>query len=218
MIILSTFDNEGPRHRVYLYPFAVSQNLVKNGDYLSFMERKGYEQSKWWLSAGWDWQQDNKIKHPLYWKKEGDTWFEYTLHGYEPLDPEAPVCHISYYEADAYARWKGSRLPTEAEMEVFLKEFPRDDMSSSEFLHPLSGHPSLGQLWCWTGSHYSPYPKYKCYEGTLGEYNGKFMCKQFVLRGGCVATPPDHYRHSYRNYFEPHQRWMFSGLRLAKDL
>ena len=198
------YDNESPRHKVYLQSFEISDVDVTNGDYLAFMKAGGYSEPRYWLSKGWDWLNEKKVTSPLYWFQKEGAWYEYGLNGSHELDLNAPVSHVSYFEADAFARWSGCRLPTEQESEVFLSEFPESEWVS--------------QNWWWTQSHYSPYPGYKCFEGALGEYNGKFMCSQFVLRGGCAMTPAKHYRHSYRNFYEPHQRWMFSGIRLAKDL
>jgi len=213
------YDNEGPKHKTYIYPFRICENTVTNGDYLEFIEDNGYAKPQFWLSQGWDWVNDNRISGPLYWCKEGDTWYEYTLHGLQPLDHYAPVTHISYFEADAFANWTGLRLPTEEESETFLREISEEKLSFNACcLHPTRADIHVGQVWCWTKSHYSPYPGYRRFEGMLEEYNGKFMCNQFVLKGGCVVTPQEHYRHSYRNFYQPQQRWMFSGIRLAKDL
>jgi ergothioneine biosynthesis protein EgtB len=201
------FDNEGPRHKVYLENFSLSNNLVTNSEYLEFIEDHGYSQPKLWLSLGWDWVKKEKIISPLYWvsPNEKKAICEFTMQGLQPLKLSAPVSHISYFEADAFARWKGMRLPTEAEFEVCaVKNKGLTDVFKS-------------QLWCWTKSHYSPYPRYKTFAGELQEYNGKFMCNQFVLKGGCMATPKGHYRNTYRNFYGPEQRWMYSGIALAKD-
>jgi ergothioneine biosynthesis protein EgtB len=195
-----SYDNEQPRHKVYLQEAAISNTLVTNGEYLKFIEAGGYENPLYWLSQGWDWVGENAIDSPLYWQKS-ESWQVFTLNGLQSMDLDSPVEHISYFEADAYANWAGFRLPTEQESEVFLR--------ASE----LSDNP----VWWWTQSHYSPYPGFKKFDGALGEYNGKFMCNQFVLRGGCAATPKEHLRTSYRNFYQPHQRWMFSGIRLAKE-
>ncbi|MCF6439431.1 ergothioneine biosynthesis protein EgtB [Pseudoalteromonas luteoviolacea] len=221
------YDNEKPRHKRYNYGFAISENTITNGEYLAFIQDNGYDRAEFWLSLGWEWVSDKKIAHPLYWQKIKNEWFEFTLHGLMPLDLNLPVTHISYFEADAFANWKGLRLPTEHELEVYLQASSavaetaginkRNDNRASIY-HPIASGVPFGQVWCWTKSHYSGYPGYKPYQGMLNEYNGKFMCNQFVLRGGCVATPSDHYRHSYRNFYQPHQRWMFSGIRLAKDI
>ncbi len=210
------FDNEMPRHQALLNDHAIALNLVTNGEYLAFMADGGYRQPSLWLSEGWDWVLKNQIDRPLYWKSiEGEN-HEFTLHGLQKLDPNAPVCHVSYYEADAFARWRQCRLPTEFELEHFLQESLPSKHRPSPLYHPLSAAEPTGQLWCWSSSHYSPYPGFKPFAGMAAEYNGKFMCSQFVLRGGCVATPAGHYRPSYRNFFGPSQRWMFSGIRLAR--
>ncbi|MCF2859578.1 ergothioneine biosynthesis protein EgtB [Pseudoalteromonas sp. SMS1] len=222
------YDNEKPRHNHYVYSFAMSDCTVTNGDYLAFIEDGAYDHAAWWLSMGWDWVCDNQVAHPLYWRKIDNKWYEFTLHGLNLIDINAPVTHISYFEADAYANWKGARLPTEQEMEVYLTSGDdrffdkprcyRPENEGADFFHPTKSDAQFGQVWCWSKSHYSGYPRYRPYQGMLTEYNGKFMCSQFVLRGGCVATPTSHYRHSYRNFYAPHQRWMFSGIRLAKDI
>lgn len=211
-----SYDNERPRHKSYLYPFAISQSLVTNGDYLAFIEDKGYTHAKHWLSLGWDWVTQKGIQHPLYWMLVGDGWCEYTLHGLVPLDLNRPLVHISYFEAAAFAKWKALRLPTEQELEIFLASTEAQQTEAS--YHPNDAQAPSGKVWCWTTSQYSPYPRFKAFDGLLNEYNGKFMCNQFILKGGCVATPKNHYRHSYRNFYSPEQRWMFSGIRLAKDI
>jgi ergothioneine biosynthesis protein EgtB len=214
-----SFDNERPRHKSYLTHFSVCNGLVSNGEYLEFVNDGGYQKSRHWLSMGWDWHNEHAVKYPLYWFYKDGQWFEFTLHGAAPLDLQAPLCHVSYFEANAYANWRGCRLPTEQELELFLiAETESKNAVGEEVLHPGNSNAPHGQLWCWTQSQYSPYPGYQPYDGMLEEYNGKFMCNQFVLRGGCFATPKGHYRHSYRNFFQPHQRWMFSGIRLARDL
>ena len=211
------FDNEMPRHKAYLYPFAVGNRLISNAQFLKFIESGGYQNSSIWLSEGWDWVVQNHVHKPLYWFEKGGQWHEFTLHGIRSLDLDAPVTHVSYYEADAYAAWVGQRLPTEAELEVYLSQPGAIDYNP-EILHPNNTAPQNGQVWTWTQSHYSPYPRFKKFRGLAEEYNGKFMCKQFVLKGGCVATPQNHYRPSYRNFYQPQQRWMFSGIRLAMDI
>lgn len=212
------FDNETPRHTIFSPNAMVSQSMISNGEYLAFMEDGGYERPAYWLSMGWDWVTETEVRQPLYWHRKADEWFEFSLHGINPLDLNAPVAHISYFEANAYACWRGMRLPTEPELEIFLtrSEAQQQQQVEDDF-HAVNCNTSQGQLWCWTSSPYSAYPGYKPYAGMLGEYNGKFMCNQFVLRGGCIATPSGHYRNSYRNFYQPHQRWMFSGIRLAKD-
>lgn len=211
-----SYDNERPRHKHYLHAFSMSQSLVTNGEFLAFLEDSGYAQSKFWLSHGWDWVNQKKITRPFYWSLVDGAWYEYTLHGLVPLDLNKPLVHISYFEAAAFANWKQLRLPTEQELEVFLAASA--SIESGSTLHPNHAQTASGQVWCWTSSQYSPYPKFKAFDGVLNEYNGKFMCNQFVLRGGCVVTPQHHYRHSYRNFYGPEQRWMFSGIRLAKDI
>lgn len=210
-----SYDNERPRHKSYLYPFSMSQSLVTNGEFLAFIEDSGYQQAEHWLSQGWDWVTQNNIQQPLYWTLVDDCWCEYTLHGLVPLDLNKPIVHVSYFEAAAFAKWKNLRLPTEQEFEVFLADSEVQAVKTS--YHPSDAQAASGQVWCWTASQYLPYPRFQAFDGLLNEYNGKFMCNQFVLRGGCVATPDHHYRHSYRNFYLPEQRWMFSGIRLAKD-
>jgi ergothioneine biosynthesis protein EgtB len=212
-----SYDNERPRHQYYLYPFAISQQLVTNGEFLAFMQDSGYCQAKYWLSMGWDWVNQTKTHHPLYWCMVDGKWFEYTLYGLIPLDFNRPLVHISYFEADAFAKWKALRLPTEQELEIYLQHAPAKATPQQEVYHPNDAS-AAEQVWCWTSSQYTPYPRFKAFDGLLNEYNGKFMCNQFVLRGGCIVTPDQHYRNSYRNFYLPHQRWMFSGIRLAKDI
>ena len=197
------FDNEGPQHRVFLHPARVARNLVTNADWLDFMAAGGYATATLWLSDGWAMAQGEGWDAPGYWQKVDGQWFTMTLGGWRPVDPSAPVCHVSYYEADAFARWRGNRLPTEAEWEVAA----RSDALADAF----------GIVWQWTQSPYAPYPGYRPLEGALGEYNGKFMINQIVLRGSSLATPAGHARTSYRNFFPPSARWQFSGLRLADD-
>lgn len=212
-----SYDNERPRHRVFSGGFEMHSTLVSNADYQEFMSAGGYENAELWLSQGWDWLQAEQAHAPMYWFQDGEDWHYYTLHGARPVDPHAPVVHLSYFEADAYARWRGCRLPSEAELELWLaNQGDGEAGEKGEIVHPRDVA-APRQVWQWTSSHYSAYPGYQPYAGMLGEYNGKFMCNQFVLRGGCVATPAGHYRHSYRNFFLPQQRWMFSGLRLARD-
>lgn len=214
-----SYDNEQPRHKSYVYPFSMSQSLVTNGEFLEFIENKGYSKAKYWLSQGWDWLNQQQIQHPLYWFLVDGNWHEYTLHGLIPLDLNKPLVHISYFEADAFASWKNLRLPTEQELENFLASSKIDATDNSEkTYHPNSAQKAVGQVWCWAKSQYSQYPRFKAFDGLLSEYNGKFMCNQFVLKGGCIVTPDNHYRHSYRNFYLPQQRWMFSGIRLAKDI
>ncbi len=217
------FDNEGPRHRVLLEPHRLANRLVTNAEYLEFIRDGGYRTPSLWLADGWALVQTERWNAPLYWVERDGEWFEFTLAGLVPLDPAAPVCHVSFYEADAYASWADARLPTEAEWEVAAAERPpRGRFLDPDRLHPApASGPGLQQLygdaWEWTRSAYQPYPGFRAAAGALGEYNGKFMCNQLVLRGGCCATPSGHLRASYRNFFYPHQRWMFSGIRLASD-
>lgn len=217
------FDCEGPRHDVLLQPFALANRTVTNGEWLQFMDDGGYSEPRHWLSDGWAWVQGEGIAAPLYWQQDKDgRWSAFGLDGLRAVDPGAPVTHISLYEADAYASWAGARLPTEAEWEVVAAS--HDPMEGNQLdapgaARPLSSQSSalFGNVWQWTGSAYRPYPGFRAAEGAVGEYNGKFMSGQFVLRGGSCATPRGHVRASYRNFFHPHQRWQFTGLRLARD-
>lgn len=222
------FDNEGPRHKEYLAAFQLGSRLVTNREWLEFIEDGGYERPEFWLSEGWNIAQSEQWRSPLYWwKKRGSDWHEFTMSGMMPLELAAPVCHISLHEADAYAQWKGCRLPTEAEWEVASRTIPNcGNFAESGLYHPAPWRAAsagqltqmFGDLWEWTRSQYSPYPGYKALPGALGEYNGKFMCNQFVLRGGSCATPSSHIRPTYRNFFPAQARWQFTGLRLAKDI
>ncbi|MBA6151305.1 ergothioneine biosynthesis protein EgtB [Gelidibacter maritimus] len=192
------FDNELGVHRVFLEPFEISNGLVTYADFMAFIKDDGYKKPEYWLDEGWFWISDNKIEHPLYWKNINDQWHHYTLSGLKAIDDNAILTHISFYEASAFAQWKGCRLPTEFEWEVASKQF------------------QWGTHWEWTNSAYLPYPKFKTAEGAVGEYNGKFMINQMVLRGASSATAPGHSRHTYRNFFHPQAQWQFSGIRLAK--
>lgn len=192
------YDNELGRHKVYLQPFEISNKLVTNAEYLQFIEDKGYERFDLWHAEGWDWVNQNLITAPLYWYEIDGEWHHYTAQGLQKIDINTPVTHTSYFEAFAYAQWKGRRLPTEFEWEAAQAYFP------------------WGKRWEWTESAYLPYPNYQKADGALGEYNGKFMVSQKVLRGGSVATPTQHTRPTYRNFFHPHLRWQFTGIRLAK--
>lgn len=216
------FDNETPRHQVYLAPFALANRLVTNGEYLEFVRAGGYAQHELWLSDGWSAVQSRDWRAPIYWRADGDDWLEFTLGGERPLDLAAPVVHVSAYEADAYARWAGARLPTEFEWEhaAASQEKTNGNFVESDRLHPVAGGDNVqlfGDAWEWTSSAYGPYPGFQPEAGTLGEYNGKFMANQLVLRGGSCVTPENHVRASYRNFFYPPDRWQFSGIRLAYD-
>ena len=224
------FDNEFSRHRAFLQPFRLASRPVTCAEYLRFIEDGGYQRAEFWLSDGWDAIQSLGWTAPLYWKQNSSgSWEIFTLHGQESLDDlhSTPVCHLSYYEADAYAHWAGCRLPTEFEWEHAAQNIPVDgNLLDSGILHPQATPRDLnpqqpaqlfGDVWEWTRSPYVAYPEYKAAPGALGEYNGKFMCNQFVLRGGSVATPASHIRASYRNFFAPATRWQFSGIRLAAD-
>ncbi len=219
------FDNEGPRHRVHLEPFLLADRPVTNGEWLAFMADGGYSRAELWLSEGWAAVNANAWDAPLYWWPEGDRWMVQTLNDVHPVDPDAPVCHVSHFEADAFARWAGARLPTEHEWEAVVagrpEAWPGADGTRSglEPRMPSSAESSLalGQVWEWTASAYLPYPGFRPAPGAVGEYNGKFMVNQHVLRGGCSATPAGHARPTYRNFFPSASRWAFSGARLARD-
>lgn len=225
------FDNEGPRHRVFLEPYKLASRPVSSGEFLEFVEDGGYSRPELWLSMGWDVVRREGWQHPLYWYRDGSEWREFTLAGLRKLDATAPVTHVSYFEADAFARWAGARLPTEAEWEVATQEllveghFADTLLAKNAALHPASMAANIGigfermfgDVWEWTSSSYSPYPGFEAASGALGEYNGKFMCNQYVLRGGSVATSSTHIRPTYRNFFSPESRWQFSGIRLAKS-
>ncbi|HSQ68993.1 MAG TPA: ergothioneine biosynthesis protein EgtB [Steroidobacteraceae bacterium] len=217
------FDNETPRHREWLEAFELADRLVTNAEYLEFIRAGGYRQPTLWLSDGWSVVQQQHWSHPLYWSDDLAT--EFTLAGRRSLDPAAPVCHLSYFEADAFARWAAARLPTEAEWETAAAGLPVEgNLMDRDALRPLPAaagtglRQMFGDVWEWTRSPYGPYPGFRPAAGAIGEYNGKFMCSQFVLRGGSCATPADHIRPGYRNFFYPHSRWQFTGLRLARDL
>jgi ergothioneine biosynthesis protein EgtB len=221
------FDNERPVHRHYLAPYALADRTVTNGEWIAFMHDKGYATPSLWLSDGWAWVKAQDIECPLYWRREEDGWAQFTLSGWQPVDPAAPVTHISFFEADAYAAWAGARLPTEQEWEAMARgrapdggvQLDRAGAAAPQVVTPSEGCSALfGNVWEWTGSAYRPYPGFRCASGAVGEYNGKFMSGQFVLKGGSCATPRGHVRAAYRNFFYPHQRWQFTGLRLAKDL
>jgi ergothioneine biosynthesis protein EgtB len=219
------FDNEGPRHRVFLQRHALADRLVTNGEWLEFVEDGGYRDPRLWLADGWEWVRREGVEAPLYWLERDGASARFGLDGVKPLDPAEPVSHISYYEADAFARWAGARLPTETEWESAAAA--RDPLGGNQLdrAGPVRPRPVpadrsaqlFGDCWQWTQSAYLPYPGFTAAAGTVGEYNGKFMCSQMVLRGGSCATPRGHVRATYRNFFYPHQRWMFSGLRLARS-
>lgn len=238
------FDNETPRHRALVAPFALASRLVTNGDFLEFVADGGYQRPDLWLSDGWATVQAERWRSPLYWRERDGAWFEFTLRGARPLDAAEPVVHVSYFEADAFARWAGKRLPSEFEWELVARSVASDgddraargNFVESGRYHPAPAGPAvppgsadsadggattprqmLGDVWEWTRSSYAPYPGYRPLPGALGEYNGKFMCSQFVLRGGSCLTPESHVRVTYRNFFYPHQRWNTQGFRLAGD-
>lgn len=220
-----TFDNEGPRHEVILRPFKIANRLVTNREWLAFMEDGGYQRPEFWLADGWAIVQQEEWTAPLYWREEDSgSWSAFGLRGRQPLNLDAPVCHVSSYEADAYATWAGKRLPTEAEWETAAADVElKGNLLPREALRPLPAENTdmsqiIGDVWEHTRSPYTPYPGFKAPEGAVGEYNGKFMSNQMVLRGGCCVTPGGHIRTSYRNFFYPHQRWMFAGVRLAEDI
>ena len=217
------FDNEQPRHRVFIEPFEIASRPVTNGEYLAFVEDGGYERPEFWLSDGWYTLSDQQWRAPLYWERQ-DGWFEFSLAGLHKLRLNDPVCHVSFYEADAFASWAGARLPTEAEWELVASEQSLEgNFVESGLLHPAPGADRegmaqmFGDVWEWTKSPYTSYPGFRAAEGALGEYNGKFMCNQMVLRGGSCATPQSHIRTTYRNFFPPDSRWQFSGIRLARE-
>jgi ergothioneine biosynthesis protein EgtB len=223
------FDNEYPVHTVFLVPFGLADRPVTCGEWLSFIEDDGYSRPEFWLSDGWAVVNAQQWDSPLYWSRDPhdpDRWIQFTLSGSRPVDPNEPVSHISYYEADAFAHWTGMRLPTESEWETIAlthgegDNFLRADVLSTGAPHPrpaISSNGLFGDTWEWTASAYSPYPGFRAAPGAVGEYNGKFMVSQYVLRGGCCATPAGHARATYRNFFPPGARWAFSGLRLARD-
>ncbi len=193
-----SFDNEHGQHKVFLHEFSISKSLVTNGEFIEFIESGGYTQFNHWLDEGWWWVQKRGIEHPLYWHKIEGHWYVFTYAGLVPVDPDAILCHISFYEANAFATWKGMRLPTEFEWEAAADQF------------------TWGKRWEWTNSAYLPYPQFQIADGAVGEYNGKFMVNQMVLRGASVATSPGHSRKTYRNFFHPYFQWQYSGIRLAK--
>jgi ergothioneine biosynthesis protein EgtB len=219
------YDNESPCHKQYLQGFRLAPRLVTNGQYIEFMESGAYQNALLWLSDAWIEVSKQAWQAPLYWQKIENDWWHMTLSGLQQVDLHAPVCHVSYFEADAYARWKGKRLATEAEWELAARKYDiAGNFRDSGFLQPVTAgvengqHQFYGDVWEWTMSPYSPYPGYDQQRGPLGEYNGKFMSNQMVLRGGSCVTPLGHIRASYRNFFYPADRWQFSGIRLAEDI
>jgi len=224
------FDNETPRHKVWLEPFRLATRPVTCGDFLEFIEADGYRSPEFWLSDGWATVREQGWEAPFYWLRDGSGWSLFTLSGLRRLNPAEPVCHVSFFEADAFAKWAGKRLPTEAEWETAAEGVPvSGNFADRRLFHPGAEgavaavnnrpipHQMFGDVWEWTASPYIPYPRFRAAAGAVGEYNGKFMCNQMVLRGGAAVTPAGHVRASYRNYFPPSARWAFTGLRLAED-
>lgn len=222
------FDNEGPHHKAWLEGFALADHPVTNAEYLAFIEAGGYQTPHHWLSDGWAVIQTEGRRSPFYWEKTEAGWSQFTLHGLVEIDPDAPVCHLDYFEASAFAAWAGYRLPEEREWELAAQSSPQASgrwVTSQGTLTPVCQRTQsgplkamFGEVWEWTRSAYSAYPGFTAPDGAIGEYNGKFMCGQFVLKGGSCLTPPDHVRASYRNFFPPNAQWQMTGLRLAKDL
>ena len=228
-----SYDNEGPRHQALVPAFSLATQPVTNGEYIAFIEDNGYNRPEFWLSLGWMTVNEQRWNSPLYWTKRDGAWWNFTLSGLRPVDQSEPVTHISYFEADAYANWAGARLPTEFEWERAAFSCPIEgNFVETEIFHPVTAasdvsmdktqkgqllHQMFGDVWEWTRSAYSPYPGYRAAPGALGEYNGKFMCNQYVLRGGSCATSRTHIRSTYRNFFPPEKRWQFTGIRLARD-
>jgi ergothioneine biosynthesis protein EgtB len=221
------YDNEGPQHRALVPAFSLGSRLVTNGEYIAFIEDNAYSRPEFWLSLGWMTVNEQRWNAPLYWVKRDGVWWNFTLAGFRPVDQSEPVTHVSYFEADAYANWAGARLPTEFEWERAALDCPiKGNFVEEEFFHPRpmpkpgNGrqlYQMFGDVWEWTRSAYSPYPGYRAAPGALGEYNGKFMCNQYVLRGGSCATARNHIRRTYRNFFQPEKRWQFTGIRLQRD-
>lgn len=221
------FDHEGPEHQAVLTDFALADRPVTNAEYLAFIEDGGYRRAEFWLSDGWSVVCEEDRQAPFYWRRTQAGWSEFTLHGLESLDPDAPVSHLDFYEADAFAAWAGFRLPDEREWEFAARSYDPQRARWADpaaRLHPVAPEDEgpvkglFGGVWEWTRSSYSPYPRYRAPQGAIGEYNGKFMCGQFVLRGGSVLTPPDHVSATYRNFFPPAAQWQMTGLRLARDI
>ncbi|CAN5298929.1 ergothioneine biosynthesis protein EgtB [soil metagenome] len=219
------YDNECPRHKIYLQPFQLSNRLITNGEYLEFIAADAYKNPLYWLADGWQIIKSQQWQSPLYWEKINDEWWTMTLQGMHPVEMHEPVCHISYYEADAYARFVQARLPSEAEWEIAAAHFSSsNNFLETGLLHPTAANNNsdlqqmFGDLWEWTKSSYLPYPGFVPFKPPLSEYNSKFACNQFVLRGGCAVTPYSHFRPTYRNFFYPQQRWAFTGIRIARDL
>ncbi|KUJ84742.1 ergothioneine biosynthesis protein EgtB [Microbulbifer flavimaris] len=222
-----SFDNEGPSHRQLLPAFRIASRLVTNGEFREFIDDGGYHQPRLWLSDGWAWVNENRAQHPLYWREREGEWYQFTLAGLTPLVDSEPAHHLNFFEADAFATWAGHRLPTEFEWEVAAYQLRTpDQLATANLLEKRNWRPLasrgesqlLGDTWEWTSSAYRPYPGFRASADAVGEYNGKFMCNQMVLRGGSCITPSDHIRISYRNFFYPHQSWQFSGVRLAGDV
>jgi ergothioneine biosynthesis protein EgtB len=225
------YDNEGPRHQALVPAFSLATRPVTNGEYIAFIEDNGYSRPEFWLSLGWMTVNEQRWNAPLYWTKRDGAWWNFTLSGLRRVDQSEPVTHVSYFEADAYANWAGARLPTEFEWERVALSCPVEgNFVETELFHPVAAlfavsadkpgkglHQIFGDVWEWTRSAYSPYPGYRAAPGALGEYNGKFMCNQYVLRGGSCATSRSHIRRTYRNFFQPEKRWQFTGIRLARD-
>ncbi len=227
------YDNEGPRHQALVPAFSLATRPVTNGEFIAFIEDNGYSRPEFWLSLGWMTVNEQRWNAPLYWTKRDGAWWNFTLSGLRPVDQSEPVTHVSYFEADAYANWAGARLPTEFEWERVALSCPIEgNFVETELFHPVALvsavsadkpgkgqrlHQIFGDVWEWTRSAYSPYPGYRAAPGALGEYNGKFMCNQYVLRGGFCATSRIHIRRTYRNFFQPEKRWQFTGIRLARD-
>lgn len=218
------FDNECPRHEVLLQPFRLASRLVTNGEFARFIDDEGYRRPELWLSEGWDTICQQGWSHPVYWEQNNGGWRQFTMAGMQDVNPDDPVCHISYFEADAYARWAGARLPREEEWEVAANSVPvkgncAEDMCFAPQTAPNGNglQQMFGDVWEWTASPYVAYPGFRPAAGAVGEYNGKFMCNQYVLRGGSCATPQSHIRATYRNFFPAHARWQFTGIRLAAD-